>query len=69
MAMTTPTQPSEAAEKPDPRYREAMDWLAALQRAIECHCAGKEIPADLAKQCPYHAAMLNRRLAAILSAK
>jgi hypothetical protein len=37
-------------------------YAIALQRAIEHHCRGKQVPEDIAKHCPYHAKMLNQNL-------
>ena len=42
-------------------YRQ-IDYSIALQRAVEYHCKGKLIPEYIAKECPHHAAMLNRHL-------
>lgn len=39
-----------------------MDYAIALQRAIEHHSKGKEVPADIAAACPHHADMLNAAL-------
>jgi len=39
----------------------AMDYSIALQRAIEYHCGGMEIPESIARLCPYHARKLNAR--------
>lgn len=41
---------------------EMIDHSAALQRAIEYHCKGKEIPDEILKDCPHHGKMLNDRL-------
>jgi len=38
-----------------------LDYSIALQRAIEHHCNGDQVPESIAKECPYHAAMLNTR--------
>jgi len=42
-------------------YRQE-DYSIALQRAVEYHCKGKLVPEYIAKECPHHAAMLNRHL-------
>ena len=39
------------------------DYAIALQKAIEYHCKGKEIPESIVKECPHHSKMLNDRLA------
>jgi len=41
------------------RHAKAMDYAIALCRAIEYHCAGKQVPDGIAKDCPHHAAKLN----------
>lgn len=41
-----------------------IDYAIALQRAIEYHCKGKVVPDEIARECPYHAEMLNKNLAA-----
>ena len=40
-----------------------MAYTIALQRAIEWHCEGKDVPPDVAELCPYHAEELNMTLA------
>ena len=39
-----------------------LDYAIALQRAIEYHCRGEEVPAEIAKECPHHAEMLDKNL-------
>lgn len=41
------------------RHDKAMDYAIALCRAIEHHCAGKQVPDWIAKDCPHHADKLN----------
>lgn len=41
------------------RHAKAMDYAIALCRAIEYHCAGKQVPDWIAKDCQHHAAKLN----------
>lgn len=38
---------------------ESEDYAIALQKAIEHHCRGKEIPRSIEKLCPYHTNLLN----------
>jgi len=49
----------EALAQPDTD----MAYTIALQRAIEWHCEGKDVPPDVAELCPYHAEELNMTLA------
>jgi hypothetical protein len=39
-----------------------MEYIIALQRAIEYHSKGKVVPAEIAEKCPHHADMLNAAL-------
>lgn len=39
-----------------------LPYAIALQRAIEHHCAGEEVPEWVAVDCPHHAKMLNERV-------
>jgi hypothetical protein len=49
------------------RYAQQLEYLIALQRSIEYHCAGHFIPLEIAAECPHHSAMLNNRLEAMIS--
>lgn len=42
----------------------SIDYSIALQRAIEHHCRGSEVPDQIAIACPHHAKMLNDRMKA-----
>lgn len=42
-----------------------IKYTIAMQRAIEIHCDGKPVPFAVADQCPHHAEMLNKNLAAL----
>ena len=42
---------------------DARDYSIALQRAIEHHSRGVEVPPEIAILCPHHAQMLNQHLA------
>jgi len=44
---------------------EQVNYSISLQRAIEYHCRGKDIPEVIAKECPHHAKLLNERLKTI----
>ena len=35
------------------------DYAIALQQAIEHHCKGEKVPAEIALRCPYHAKLLD----------
>lgn len=48
------------------REESDMEYIIALQRAIEYHSKGKVIPADIVEKCPHHANMLNAALTAEL---
>lgn len=37
-----------------------LGYSIALQRAIEYHCSGLAVPAEIASDCPHHANLLNR---------
>jgi hypothetical protein len=39
-----------------------LEYVIALQRAIEYHCDGREIPEHISNLCPHHARKLNGRL-------
>jgi hypothetical protein len=38
------------------------DYAVALQRAIEYHCKGESVPESIARECPWHARMLDAAL-------
>jgi hypothetical protein len=40
------------------------DYAVALQRAIEAHCRGEEVPPEVRKQCPHFAGKLDAALLA-----
>ncbi len=44
------------------RERRMFDYVSSLSLAIFHHCRGETVPEEVAKQCPYHAEMLNDRL-------
>jgi hypothetical protein len=46
-----------------------MEYAIALQRAIEHHCRGEEVPPEIAVECPHHARMLNDHRAGALQAQ
>ena len=35
------------------------DYAIALQQAIEYHCKGEKVPAEIALRCPYHTKILD----------
>ena len=37
-------------------------YAISLQRAIEHHCRGVQVPEGIAEGCPYHAKMLNNKM-------
>lgn len=41
-----------------------IEYAIALQRAVEYHCHGEQVPPEVAAKCPHHARMLNDHLAA-----
>ena len=41
-------------------YRNQLDYSISLQRAIEYHSRGRDVPDEIAKNCPHHAKMLNK---------
>ena len=53
----------QPASEPDAglrkRHEATSNYAIALQRAIERHCRGLEVPANIAAECPHHAEMLN----------
>ena len=49
------------------RYAQKLEYLIALQRAIEYHCAGHFIPLEISINCPHHAALLNNYKEKIIS--
>ena len=44
------------------RHQKQVDYSIALQRAVEHHCRGVEIPSEIATKCPHHSKMLNDKL-------
>lgn len=38
------------------------NYSITLQRCIEYHVSGQEIPSDIAEKAPYHSKMLNNKL-------
>lgn len=44
----------------DKRWHEQLDYSCALQKAIEYHCRGKEVPPKIGKKCPHHARLLGK---------
>ena len=55
---------ARAVEAANKRLGAQMNYVVALQRAIEYHAQGLEIPAAIGSDCPHHASMLNAALTA-----
>lgn len=46
----------------DERLEKQLGYSIALQRAIEYHSDGEEVPSHIAEKCPHHAGKLNKSL-------
>lgn len=42
------------------RFSDQINYSVALCRAVEHHVRGAKVPEAIAKDCPYHAELLNR---------